>query len=96
MHKAKYLLGSWKQIFLTGPTDLGFTDLIKHEIKLVDETSFKVSYRRIPPALFEEACEHQKEMLDANVILVHKNDGALRLCIDFHKLNGRTVRDAYS
>ena len=65
MHKAKYLLGSWKQIFLTGPTDLGFTDLIEHEIKLVDETSFKVSYRRIPPALFEEACEHQKEMLDA-------------------------------
>ena len=117
LHKAKDLLGSWKHIFSTGPTDLGFTDLIEHEIKLVDGTPFKEPYRRIPPALFEEVREHLKEMLDAgairgsespfssNVVLVRKTDGALRLstlstfsphCINFRKLNGRTVRDAYS
>ena len=108
LHKAKDLLGSWKHIFSTGPTDLGFTDLIEHEIKLVDGTPFKEPYRRIPPALFEEVREHLKEMLDAgairesespfssNVVLVRKKDSALRFCIDFRKLNGRTVRDAYS
>ena len=108
LHKAKDLLGGWKHIFSTGPTDLGFTDLIEHEIKLVDGTPFKEPYRRIPPALFEEVREHLKEMLDAgairesespfssNVVLVRKKDGALRFCIDFRKLNGRTVRDAYS
>ena len=60
------------------------------------------------PALFEEVCEHPKEMLDAgairdsespfstNVVLILNKDGSPRFCIDFHKLNGRTVRDAYT
>ena len=30
------------------------------------------------------------------LVLVRKKDGALRFCINFHKLKGRTVRDAYS
>ena len=65
LNKASDLLGKWKHIFSTGPTDLGFTDLIEHEINLVDETPFKEPYRRIPAALFEEVRQHLKEMLDA-------------------------------
>ena len=107
LNKASDLLGKWKHIFSTGPTDLGFTDLIEHEINLVDETPFKEPYRRIPPALFEEVRQHLKEMLDAgairesqspfssNVVLVCKKDGSLRFCIDYRKLNNRTVKDAY-
>ena len=30
------------------------------------------------------------------VVLVRKKDGGLRFCIDFHKLNNRTVKDGYS
>ena len=107
LNEASELLGKWKHIFSTGPTDLGFTDLVKHEINLTDETPFKEPYRRIPPALFEEVREHLKEMLDAgairesqspfssNVVLVRKKDGSLRFCIDYRKLNNRTVKDAY-
>ena len=107
LNKASDLLGKWKHIFSTGPTDLGFTDLIEHEINLVDETPFKEPYRWIPPALFEEVRQHLKEMLDAgairesqspfssNVVLVRKKDGSLRFCIDYRKLNNRTVKDAY-
>ena len=107
LNEASELLGRWKHIFSTGPTDLGFTDLVEHEINLTDETPFKEPYRRIPPALFEEVREHLKEMLDAgairesqspfssNVVLVRKKDGSLRFCIDYRKLNNRTVKDAY-
>ena len=48
-----------------------------------------------------------KEMLEAGaihpsqspwcnaVVLVHKKDGGLHFCIDFHKLNARTKKDSY-
>ena len=31
-----------------------------------------------------------------NVVLIRKENGALRFCIDVRELNSRTVRDAYS
>ena len=108
VRKAKDVLGSWSHIFSTGPTDLGRTDLVEHEIKLTDDTPFKEPYRRIPPGLYEEVRQHLKEMIEAgaiqpskspfssNVVLVRKKDGSLRFCIDFRKLNGRTVKDAYT
>ena len=106
--KTKDLVGKWKHIFSTGPTDLGFCDLTEHEINLTDETPFNDPYRRIPPAMYEEVREHLKEMLDAgviresqspfssNVVLVRKKDKSLRFCIDYRKLNARTIRDCYS
>ena len=106
--EASILLDKWKHIFSTGPTDLGFTDLVEHEINLSDNTPFKDPYRRIPPAMFEEVRQHLKEMLDAsairesqslissNIVLVRKKDNSLRFCIDFRKLNNRTIKDAYS
>ena len=101
------MLNSWKHIFSKGPTDLGCTNLVEHEIKLNDPTTFKDPYRRIPPAMFEEVWQYLKEMLDAgairesqspyssNVVLVRKKDNSLRFCIDFRQLNSRTIPDAY-
>ena len=55
----------------------------------------------------EEVREHIQEMLDRGaicpsqspwcnaVVLVHKKDGGLQFCIDFHRLNSRTKKDAY-
>lgn len=102
------MINKWSDVFSTGPTDLGRTNLVKHDIKLTDDTPFKDPYRRIPPAMYEEVRLHLKEMLEAdairpsqspyssNVVLVRKKDGSLRFCIDFRKLNSRTVRDAYT
>ena len=91
-----------------GPTDLGHTDLVRHEIHLTDETPFKEPFRGISPALYNEVREHIKEMLAAdairpsqspfssNVVVVQKKDGSMRLCIDFRKFNSRTIQDAYA
>ena len=63
---------------------------------------------RESPALCNKVREHIKEMLAAdairpsqspfssNVVVVRKKDGSMRLCIDFRKLNSRTVQDAYA
>ena len=102
------MLTKWKSVFSTGPTDLGYTTLVEHEIKLTDDIPFKQPFRRIPPSLYEEVREHLKELLDAgairesnspfssNVVLVRKSDGSLRMCIDFRTLNKGTIRDAHS
>ena len=79
---------------------------MKHEINLSDESPFKEPHRRIPPALFQEVREHLKEMLAAdairpsqspfssNVVVVMKKDGSIRFCVDYRKLNNRTIKDA--
>ena len=58
--------------------------------------------------MFEEVRQHLKGMLDtgairesqrpysSNIVLVRKKDNFLRFCIDFRKLNSRTITDAYS
>ena len=106
--KTVNIFKKWQCIFSRGPIDLGRTDLVKHEIHLTDEKPFKEPFRRISPAMIEEVREHIAEMLAAeairpsqspfssNVVLVRKKDGSIRLCIDFRKLNQRTIKDAYA
>ena len=98
----------YHHIFAVEDLELGHTDLVKHEIKLMNYVPFKERYRRIPPHQYEEVHNHLDEMLRMGairrsnspwasaVVLVRKKDGALRFCIDLRKLNGRTVKDAYS
>ncbi|XP_071478188.1 uncharacterized protein [Diadema antillarum] len=69
---------------------------------------FRERYRRVPPSLYAELREHLESMHQAGVtresfspyaspvVLVRKKDGSLRFCIDFRKLNQKTVRDSYA
>ena len=103
----KQLLLKWKHLFSTSDTDIGRTDKVKHHIVLTNSEPFKERYRRIPPQLYQEVKQHLRDMLKAKVIresnspfaspivLVRKPDGSLRFCIDFRKLNSRTVKDSY-
>ena len=104
----KDFLTKLNHIFSKDTTDLGKCDLVKHQIKLDDNEPFKEPHRRIPPALFNKVREHLAEMLQAgairpsqssyssNVVIVRKKDGSLRFCVDFRKLNSKTIKDAYA
>ncbi len=106
--QASQLLKKWDCIMSNSILDLGHCKTVKHTIRLTDETPFKEPYRRIPPGMFDEVREHLHEMLacgairkshspySSNIVLVRKSDSSLRLCLDFRRLNSRTVKDSYS
>lgn len=87
--------GQWCR--LTGKV-LGCTNLITHEIPLLDNTPIRQRYRRIPPSEYEMAKEHINQLLGAQVIrescspfaspivLVKKKDGSLRLFLSGWRL----------
>ena len=106
--QARELLLKWEHLFAHSNLDLGKTALIKHTIRLTEQTPFKERYRCIPPHMYDDVRVHIQEMLDIGaihkshslwvsaVVLVPKKDGGLRLCVDLRKLNEQTIKDAYS
>ena len=104
--EALQFLTKWQHVFSKSSNDLGCTNLVQHEIKLDNEQPFKEPFRRT--ALIQEVREHLKEMLEAgaiqssnspfssNIVIVRKKDGTIRFCIDYRKVNLRTIKDAYA
>lgn len=43
----------------------------------------------------EIICESHSSFLSL-IVLVRKKNGSIRLCIDYHKLDRRTIKDAYA
>ena len=105
--KAVALLLKFHHIFSLEPNEIGCMDATKHVIELMKDEPFKERFCRIAPPLVDEVCQHIQEMLDGGAIrpsqspwcnamvLVRKKDGSLWFCIDFHRLNARTKKDAY-
>ena len=104
----KLFLSKHRDIFALSTTEMGCTDVVTHKIELVDETPFKEKIRPIPPGAYDELKKHLAELLTAgviteskspfssNMVLIRKRDGTLRLCIDYRRLNLRTIKDLYA
>ncbi|KAL0202987.1 hypothetical protein M9458_001005, partial [Cirrhinus mrigala] len=105
--KVRKLLDQYASVFVEREGDLGYTDLIEHQIPLLDDAPVCQRYRRLPPSQYEEVKAHIKQLLEHDVIrescspysspivIVKKKDGSIRMCVDYRQLNAKTRRDAY-
>ena len=105
--KAIRLLLEYQDIFSLEPHEIGCTDIMEHDIELLDQEPFKERFCRIAPPLVEEVRQHIQEMVDGGaihpsqspwcnaVVLVRNKDGFLRFCIDFQCLNAKIKKDSY-
>lgn len=87
--------------------ELGFSDAVKHAVNTTDEIPVSQPYRRIPPNQLLEVKAHIHQLLEQGVIkpshspyaspivLAKKKDGSLRMCVDYRRLNAKTVRDSF-
>lgn len=94
-------------VFIQNDLDMGYTTAISHKINTTDDIAVSYSFRRIPPTQFQEVKRHIQELLDKDIIrkssspyaspvvIVRKKDGSVRPCIDYRRLNLKTVRDAF-
>ena len=101
------VLLEYHTLFATGDTDLGRTARVQHKIDTGKTPPIRQSVRRMPQLRRQEAKKLLDSMLDSGVIqpsnspwaspvvLVEKQDGSFRFCIDFRKVNAVTRKDAY-
>ncbi|PVD20262.1 hypothetical protein C0Q70_20759 [Pomacea canaliculata] len=98
---------TFSDVFNEKEFDLNMTDVV-HDIELTPGPSIRERPRPIPPQDLEEVRQHVQQLLDARIIkpstssfaspivLVRKKNGALRMCVDYRRVNAWTVRDSYS
>ena len=78
--QARELLLKWEDLFAHSNLDLGKTALIKHKIRLTEQTPFKERYRCIPPHMYDDIRAHIQEMLDIGAINNHTVHGQVQWC----------------
>ena len=105
--KLETLFRKHASVFTENENDLGYTETVKHKIPTINQVPVAQPYRRISPNQFQEAKDHIRRLLDGGIIreshspyavpivLVRKKDGSLRLCVDYRRLNSKTVRDQF-
>ena len=101
------LLWQYKHVFSTHDDDVGYTERVKHTIPTADDTPIKVPFRRVPPHLQPEVKKHLQRWLTNGIIrrsnspyasqavLVRKQDGSLRICVDYRLLNSKVRKDSW-
>lgn len=97
-----------REVFSKDDDDIGCTSTVTHQIRLTDKKPIAEQYRRIPLSQFEEVKQHIRKLLKNDVIrestspfaspivLVRKKNNSLRLCVDYLKLNEKTIKDKFS
>ena len=95
-----------EDVFSKSEADIGDIPDFKMSINLVDQVPVTAAYRRIPPNLYSEVKNYIDDLLNngwirqsyssysSPIVCVRKKDGSMRMCIDYRKLNEKTIADA--
>ena len=101
------LLLKYADLLAFSTADLGRTSNLRHTINTGDAPPIRQPVRRVSPPQREQVKDLLADMLDHGVIepssspwaspvvLVRKKDGLMRFCVDYHRLNEVTRKDAY-
>ena len=107
-HLLRDLLYCYRHVFpAPGEPVTGRTTSVQHEILTSDARPVRCGPRRLAPAGLrtEQTCvqemllggqiEPSDSLWASPVVLVTKKDGLTRFCVDYHRLNALTTKDAY-
>ena len=101
------LLNQLRDDFIKNANDIGHTTILPHTVDTGDSAPIRQGPRRLPLTKKQAAEEEVQRMLDMGVIrpstspwsspivLVQREDGKLRFCIDYRKLNAVTKKDSF-
>jgi len=101
------LLVTHQHVFARSSTDIGFCDLLQHDIDTGDSAPIRQPPRRPPLASGTAEDDLIAEMLAADVIepsdspwaspvcLAKKPDGSYRFCVDYRRVNAVSRKNAY-
>ena len=92
--------------FATGPTDIGYCDLLQHDIDTGDHFPIKQSPRRPPLSARQAEDDILDEVLESGVtepsdsswaspVCLVKTDGTYRFCVDYRRVNAVSKMDAF-
>ena len=94
-----------RELFITKGEPLGWARVGEHTIRTVDTIPVAQPYRRIIPTEVESVKNqidewYQEGFIDKSnseyaspLVVIKKGNGELRLCVDYHNLIKKTVRD---
>jgi len=101
------MLRKYSDVLSRSDLDLGWCDVVVHQIDTVTHKPFRQTMRRYPPAHLRTIDDSLDGMLKqgvieptsspwaSNIVLARKKDGSYRVCIDYRQLNELTKKDAY-
>ncbi len=102
----KDMLKEVKDVFSSSDMDIGNIKDFEMKINLTDNIPIKEPYRKVPRHMYSEVKNFIDDMVtngwvqescssySAPIVCARKKCGGLRLCIDYRRLNNKTVPDA--